>query len=147
MAYSQEEKTSIQAGFCRLIAAGQSIKKACATEGMPAESTIFLWLYEDEDFSERYARARERRADARAERIDEICEDVKAGTLKPDAARVIIDAEKWQAGKENSSRYGDRIQVDGDMNVKMSDEQLDARLSKLLGKAGAAGAFGGEGTA
>ena len=41
--------------------------------------------------------------------------------------------------------YGDSIRVDGDMNVSMSDAQLDTRLSKLLGKAGIAGSAGGEG--
>lgn len=147
MAYTAEKKQEIVKGFCRLVAAGYSIKRACASEGMPAESTIMLWLFEDDDFSEQYARARERRADARAERIDDLCEEIKSGTLKPDAARVIIEAEKWQAGKENSKRYGDKIHLDGDMNVNMSDEQLDARLAKLLGKAGAAGALGGEGSA
>lgn len=137
MAYSPEEKARVQEGFCRLIAAGLSIRKACATEGMPADSTIYLWLYEDEVFSEQYARARERRADARSERIDDICADVKAGTLEPNAAKVIIDAEKWQAGKENAKRYGDRLQLDADITTTMSDAQLESRLSKLLGKAGA----------
>lgn len=134
--YSDEQRKAIEDGFCRLIAAGLSIKKACKVEGMPAESTIFGWLYDSEDFSEQYARARERRADARAERIDEYCERVDSGELKADAARVIIDAEKWQAGKENSKRYGDRLQLDGDMNVKLTDQQLESRLALLLGKAG-----------
>lgn len=148
MAYSPEERALKQEGICRLIAAGLSIRKACAvSEDKIAESTVFKWLYEDADFSEQYARARERRADARAERIDDICDRVASGDLKPDAGRVIIDAEKWQAGKENSKRYGDRLQLDADMNVNMTDDQLDARLAKLLGKAGAAGASGGEGEA
>lgn len=147
MAYSDAQRQEIIQGFCRLIAAGLSVKKACIVDGMPAESTIFLWLYEDDDFSEHYARARERRADARAERIDDICQKVESGELKPDAARVIIDAEKWQAGKENAKRYGDRLQLDADMNVNMTDAQLDTRLAKLLGKAGASSAPSGEGAA
>lgn len=147
VAYSPEERANIQEGICRLIASGLSIRKACLTAGTVAESTVFKWLYEDADFSEQYARARERRADARAERIDDICDRVASGELKPDAGRVIIDAEKWQAGKENSKRYGDRLQLDADMTVSMTDDQLDARLAKLLGKAGAAVSSGGEGTA
>lgn len=107
--YSDQERKQIQDGFCRLIASGMSAKKACQVKGMVAESTVFAWLYEDEAFSEQYARARERRADARAERIDAICDEVRSGELKADAARVIIDAEKWQAGKENAKRYGDKM--------------------------------------
>ena len=147
MAYSAEQRKQIMDGFCRLVAAGLSIKKACATQGMPSHDTIFEWLYDDAEFSDQYARARERRADARAERISDLCDEVQTGVLDPNAARVIIDAEKWQASKENSKRYGDRLQLDGDMNVKLTDEQLDARLTKLLGKAGVAGAAAGEGTA
>jgi hypothetical protein len=59
-----------------------------------------------------YARAREHRADARADRIDEICDELHRGKLDPNAARVLIDAEKWQAGKEMPKRYGDRVEVD-----------------------------------
>jgi hypothetical protein len=114
---------------------------------MPSKDTVFQWLMDDAEFSDQYARARERRADARAERIDDLCDDVKAGTLKPDAARVIIDAEKWQAGKENSKRYGDKLTLDGDMNLKLTDEQLESRLSHLLGKAGTHIAAGGAGAA
>lgn len=147
MAYSAEERKAIQDRLCRMIAAGLSVKKACAIDGMPGERTIFDWLYDDEEFSQQYARARERRADARAERIDDISEQVASGDLKPDAARVIIDAEKWQAGKENAKRYGDRLNLDADINLNITDEQLDARLAHLLGKAGAIGAPGGEGEA
>ena len=142
--YSDEQRKAIQDGFCRLIASGLSVKKACDIEGMPNKDTIYSWLFEDAEFSDQYTRARERRADARAERIDEICERVDTGELKPDAARVIIDAEKWQAGKENAKRYGDRLQLDGDMNVKLSDNQLDAKIAQLVGKAGIAGALGRE---
>jgi hypothetical protein len=34
--------------------------------------------------------------------------------LEPNAARVVIDAIKWQAGKENNARYGDRIAIEDD---------------------------------
>jgi hypothetical protein len=34
--------------------------------------------------------------------------------IDPQAGRVLIDAIKWQAGKENQGRYGDRIMVEAD---------------------------------
>ena len=98
---------------------------------------------DDEELSDQYARARERRADARAERIDEITDEVKLGTLGANEARVIIDAEKWQAGKENSKRYGDKLDLSGDFNVRLPDDQVEARIAHLLGKAGVAGLIGG----
>lgn len=114
---------------------------------MPNKDTIFEWLMDDETFSDQYARARERRADARVERIDDIAEEVKAGTLGANEARVIIDAEKWQAGKENSKRYGDKLDLTGDFNVKLPDEQVESRLAHLLRKAGTLVALGGAGEA
>ncbi len=119
-----------------MISAGLSIRKACAEDGMPTESTIFEWLYDDAEFSEQYAHARERRADARAERIDSIVEKTLTGEYKSDAARVAIDAEKWQAGKENSKRYGDKLQVEGDFNHRLPDDAIESRLAQLAGKAG-----------
>ena len=146
MAYSEEQQKEIINRLCRGIAAGLSVAKCCKLDGMPSKYTIFNWLMERPEFSDQYAHARERRADARAERIDDICEEVKEGTLKADAARVIIDAEKWQAGKENSKRYGDKLNLDADIGIKVSDEQLESKLAQLIGKAGIAGALGGAGT-
>lgn len=145
MTYSDEQRKEICDRLCRGIAAGMSVSKCCKEYGMPAPSVIYLWLMADADFSEQYARARERRADARAERIDDLCDEVRRGELGPNEARVIIDAEKWQAGKENSKRYGDKLTLDGDMNMKMSDEQLESKLAHLLGKAAVARPSGGEG--
>lgn len=147
MAYTPEQRKDIQDRLCRGIAAGMSVSKCCAFPGMPEKTTIFAWLMEDEDFSNQYARARESRADARSDRIDELTDAVKAGTLGHAEARVIIDAEKWQAGKENSKRYGDRINVDADVRMGLSDEQLNARVAFLIGKAGVGGAAGGTGEA
>lgn len=100
-------------------------------------------MRDDELLAEQYARAREDQADYIAGEVLEIADTEP----DPNKARVRIDARKWAAGKLKPKVYGDRIQLDGDMNVNMSDEQLDARLAKLLGKAGAAGALGGEGSA
>lgn len=146
MQYTQEQRKEIGDRLCRGIAAGLSVAKCCAQDGMPSKETIFQWLMDDEELSDQYARARERRADARAERIDEITDEVKLGTLGANEARVIIDAEKWQAGKENSKRYGDKLDLTGDFNVKLPDEQVESRLAHLLRKAGAIGALGGTGT-
>jgi hypothetical protein len=146
MAYSSDERAKLQAVICAEIADGASRRKAAEIAGC-ATSLITKWLLDDPEFEAHYARAREARADARSERIDELADEVRSGVLRPDAARVIIDAEKWQAGKENHRRYGDRVQVDGDMSVKLTDDQLDSRLAQLLGKAGVGAAAGGAGKA
>jgi len=125
--YSDEERKAIYAKVCRGIAAGMSIGRILRSDdSLPSKDTIFNWLMEDKNFSDQYARARTARADARSERIDDLTDEVKAGTLDPAAARVIIDAEKWQAGKENAKRYGDRHVVQGD------DEAPPVRTSSTI---------------
>lgn len=145
--YTDEELRDLKDRVCRGIAVGMSVKKICRDPEMPAESSVFLWLMNDPDFCAAYQRAREIRADARSERIDDITERVETGDLGPLEARVIIDAEKWQAAHEQPKRYGDRLQLDGDMTISMTDEQINARISKLLGKAGTAVAAGAAGAA
>lgn len=131
--------------ICAEIAGGKSLRKVCDMEGMPSRAAFHLWLNQHPGVFDQYTRAREMRADARADRIDDLTEKVELGTLDANAARVIIDAEKWQAGKENSKRYGDRINVDGNLGVSLDDKQLESRLAHLLGKAGAAALARGEG--
>ena len=122
--YTDEERKQIYAKICRGIAGGSSIGKMLRSDdSLPSRDTVFNWLYEDKEFADQYARARSGRADARAERIDDLCDEVKAGTLDPQAARLIIDTEKWQAGKENAKRYGERRVVQGD------DEAPPVRVS------------------
>ena len=144
--YSPQERKDIQDRVCRGSAAGLSVSKCCAQDGMVTKETVFQWLMDDEAFSDQYARAREARADARSDRIDDLAEEVKLGTLDHHAARVIIDAEKWQAGKENSKRYGDKLDLNGSLTVKLDDAQVESRLAHLIGKAGVAGLIGGTGT-
>ena len=96
--------------ICSQIAAGSNLNKICELDEMPDRVTVYRWLRIHESFRINYACAREDRADWRADRIDKICAKVEAGELDANAARVIIDAEKWQAGKERPKFYGDRIE-------------------------------------
>jgi hypothetical protein len=141
--YSEE----IVASICAEIASGKSLRKVCEMDGMPSRAAFHLWMNQHSHVFDQYTRARELRADARADRIDDLTDKVESGQLDPNAARVIIDAEKWQAGKENSKRYGDRINVDGNLGVTLNETQLESRVAFLLGKAGIAAIAGGAGAA
>lgn len=87
-----------------------SLHKVCQADDMPAESTVYRWLIEHDEFSAKYARAREARAYRRAEGMDEIAEEVRTGVIPPDVGRVLIDAIKWQTGKENRRAFGDKVE-------------------------------------
>ncbi len=144
MSYSDEQRAHIQTTICAQLALGKSVKFILENvPGMPSRDTFYEWLLKDAEFSDNYTRAREAQADFFADEITEIADTES----DPQKARNRIDARKWAAGKLKPKLYGDRLQIDGDLNVKLTDDQLDARLAKLLGKAGAAVAAGGKGEA
>jgi len=97
--------------ICELVSLGDNLNRICKADDMPAQSTVYKWLLEQAEFSEKYARARSTRADTRSDRIDDYCRSVLDGELEPNAAKVIIDAEKWQAGREAPRRYGDKLDL------------------------------------
>lgn len=136
---------------CARIAEGMSIRKATAADGLPKASTFMRWLATKgpemrgkdgellvnpyDALREHYLRAREFRADARFETVDEIMLLLKLGKLDAAAARVMLDAIKWQTGKENAKRYGEAVTVKGDkdnpLQVRTTREMSDAELQAL----------------
>jgi hypothetical protein len=132
---------SIATAICERVALGSNLNQLSKLDEFPAMSTIYLWLQRHREFSEMYAHARESRADARADKIDAICEQVERGELDPNSARVIIDALKWQAGKEKPRTYGDKITQEhtgpggGPLRRDLTDEEVAKRLAELEAKA------------
>jgi hypothetical protein len=137
--WTDDKRKAAQQEICERITTGETLHSICSDpdrgEHLPSHGTACKWMIEDDAFASAYARAREARADMRADRIDTYVKQVARGEIDPQQARVMIDAEKWQAGKENQRRYGDRL----DLNAKVehsdvSDEALVEKLAAILGK-------------
>ena len=103
------------AKVCELVAEGSNLKKIAEDRenGLPCRSVLYRWLEDVGVFRDNYARARVARADWRADKIDDILEKVETGVLEPNVGRTLFDGHKWQAGKENGSRYGDKQVIEG----------------------------------
>lgn len=138
--------------ICEYVAMGESMRTIAARKGMPAMSTIFKWLRENQDFSEQYARAKEDCADALVEDILDIADDGSNDYMEKldkegnvigwvqngeavQRSRVRIDSRKWLAMKLKPKRYGDRLSVDSSSKIEgnvthrlaeKSDEELKA---------------------
>lgn len=110
--------------ICELIAtSSKGLNTICReTENLPAPSTVYKWLSEQPDFSEKYARAREIQADLLADEIIEIADDTSNDTLVSDTgeyankewinrSRLRVDARKWKASKLAPKKYGDKVDV------------------------------------
>ena len=101
--------------ICRRIALGRAVINVCKDEDMPSFDMVWRWVNEDEEFSERYARAIQQRALAHADEITVISQEVREGRMPPDAARVVIDAMKWTASRLLPKTYGDKQIVEANV--------------------------------
>ncbi len=105
--------------LCSFIAQGLSIR--AASEQLNTDpKAVYRWLERNPDLRQRYARAREHRAHARYERIDQVLTDMREGLVDAQQARVEVDAIKWQCSKELPSTYGDKLELNGNLNVTVS---------------------------
>lgn len=131
--------------ICERIACGESLKGILRSQlSFPDERTVMRWLASNEAFRQQYTRAREAQADADADAVNDVGQRVLLGEVEPNAARVAIDALKWAAGKRNAKKYGDRLDLNHSGSVaQQTDEQLESRLTQLLGKAGVGVSAGG----
>jgi len=154
MTYSPNDAAAIKATICERIADGESLRAICGDEGMPAKATVFAWLADDKSFSDQYARAREAQADAVFDDILTIADDGRNDWMERlgdegqgvgwrengEAIRrsqLRIEARKWMAGKLKPKKYGERLDINHSGHIdSMSEEQVNARLAELLGKAG-----------
>lgn len=96
--------------ICRQIAAGSNLSRLGQDEAFPASDTLYRWRNEKPEFSGKYLRAREMRADSRSDRMDDYVSRMLGGELDPNAVRVALLNEQWQAGREAPKKYGDKIQ-------------------------------------
>lgn len=93
------------------VAAGNDIAGICESVGISL-ATLHRWRELHPEFGEAYARGRSRSGEASESRIQRVMDDVRAGLIDANAARVLIDAEKWLAGKRAPRTHGDRVELE-----------------------------------
>ncbi|WP_457660183.1 MULTISPECIES: terminase small subunit-like protein [Sinorhizobium] len=139
---------------------GKSLREICSAKGMPSEALVRKWISQDEDFGAQFARAREAGMEALGDEILQIADSQEGDLIKTEDGREIVnhdaiqraklrvDTRKWIMSKIAPKKYGDRLDLNHSGSIdSLSDDAIDARLLKLLGKAGTAAAVGGEGEA
>ena len=108
-----EDKAEVMAKVCELVALGQTMRQVEKAVGIPM-GTILLWVSQ-EPFTEQYTRARELASDIFETGIIEAAQSVSPETAAAD--RVKIDALKWVAARRAPKKYGDRLELDGKLNM------------------------------
>jgi hypothetical protein len=115
--------------ICQEVEKGVALRKACPV--FMSTRTFFELLEASEDKQKRYARACEARADAIFEDILEIADNSGNDTINIDGLDVVnheaiqrdklrVDARKWALSKMQPKKYGDKIEVDANVNAKVS---------------------------
>lgn len=147
MTYAPDQLATIKAAICERIANGESLRAICDDEGMPDKATVFRWLALDTEFCDQYARAREAQADALFDDILSIADDGQNDWMERKNAigenigwmengealrrsQLRIDARKWMAGKLRPKKYGDKLNLDADLNLK-ADDTITGLLARV----------------
>jgi hypothetical protein len=115
----------MQQVICLRIAEGETIRQIANDDEMPAASTIYLAVANDEAFSEQYARAREAQLARWEDEIIEIADDGsndwvererRDGSTETVAdqdhinrSKLRVDARKWIMSKRLPKKYGDKV--------------------------------------
>jgi hypothetical protein len=113
--------------ICEHLTKGGSMASWCEQPNRPSYGTVFRWLSERDEFRAAYTRAREVQAHNDADKIEDVRQQVRDGSLAPDAARVIIDSLKWTAGRRAPKVYGDKLTLDGQVDVSYGARLAAAR--------------------
>jgi hypothetical protein len=130
--------------FCDEYANNKTWDQICSESGMADESTIRRWIARYPACQVQYLLARERRADRLVDEAMSIADD-RQGDTKVDEktgktvvnwenvnrSKIRVDVRKWAASRLAPLKWGDKLQIDGTLNVKDAEDSPDDRARKL----------------
>jgi hypothetical protein len=151
--YTPAMIAELTAEICTRIAQGEPLRQICREHHMPGWVTVYEWIKTDDDFAERFARARELGYDAIAEETLEIANtpimgeelelegqgaDAKVTKVKRSDMlghrKLQIETRLKLLAKWSPKKYGDKQQVEmsGQLATStMSDADIKAELAAL----------------
>ena len=103
---------------------GESLRGATKDLGVPFQ-TVWSAIMIDERRRATYEDAKMSRAHYHAAKIEEILEEVEAGKMEPQFARVSIDARKWLAAKMYPKFFSDKLQLQHDVTVDVRKQHIE----------------------
>src|SRR5262249_49056706 len=133
--------------ICALVAEGNSLRVITEKPGMPCRRVVLYWLYDHQDFRDKYEIARMLQAEYLAHEILEIADNSSGDFIinehgeqvvdheNINRARLRVDTRKWLLSKLLPKKYGDRISAD--VTVRRDVKELsDGELLQIVGSAG-----------
>jgi len=97
--------------LCEDIAGGESLAAFARRMGFPY-TTILGWIDADEIRAEKYARAREARADFIFDQLDEVSDQAVSAETAVEVAGLRLKADniKWKLARMAPKKYGDKVE-------------------------------------
>lgn len=112
--YSPKRTPELEAAILNTISTERiSNAEACKRHGT-TEKTWFEWVDNDDDLGERYARAKEAQHELMAAEILSIADDRGEDA---NSRRVRVDSRKWLLSKLMPKKYGDRLDLNAQIEV------------------------------
>lgn len=107
---------------------GESLRTACKPDHLPAISTWYLWMRDQSELSEQYARAKAEAADAMSEDILDIADDATNDWMADNydegktpgysfmgehvqRSKLRIETRRWLMSKLKARKYGDKLDL------------------------------------
>ena len=119
MAMPTKRTQEVERRIVEGLMSGLSLVKVCEQEGMPDRVTVCKWMSADEAFATKCVRAREIQADLNDDKLIDVVNKLESGELTPEQARVMSSILQWRASKLLPKKYGDRLNVDQQGEVKV----------------------------
>ena len=110
---------------------GASLSDACKRLNVPVP-TIWQRIQKSSELYKEYCRARERRADAVFERMEELEGQVLKGKINPKAFHAVSRSMQWRLGKMKPKDYADRHTVEHTGKINVASEIATARRRAII---------------
>ena len=98
--------------ICDRITSGERLSRICAEKDMPAAGTFYKWLRHSPEAAEIYEQAKAARAECTLDQIVVVNEQVAAGILAPQEAKLISENVRFLA-KAHSPKPNDKPELTG----------------------------------
>lgn len=121
----------IEDEICLRLGDGESLLKICKDSHMPSRNIVHLRILHNAAFRDKYTLAKAAQADTYFDQVVEIADDASQDWIDGEdgprlnsehvnRSRLRIDARKWVAGKLRPKIYGDKLDVDANIEAKLT---------------------------
>jgi len=101
--------------MCTKIMEGMSLPKVCKLPGFPPYNVVSRWKRKHPEINESFQQAREDRAEYYVADALEIADQSYATTEEINCAKLKTETRKWIASKDAPGRYGNKVEVSGEI--------------------------------